>query len=146
MLVIGTFYGHPLDTRLPDNSILVGYGRPMERPPEFAIGPEGKYLLPILKVKQPARLLPGDPNLVVTPETEVPAKVLVETVCPHCSPDTKKVMKGYLVVTPPIPGFPNMVIQCANCYRYLWVDSPAMRKYALENGTNLTVEIAELRQ
>ncbi len=119
-------------TRLPDDSILVGNGRPVARTPDFAVGPDGQTILPILKVMKPALLMPGD-TLVATPETEVNAEAAVELVCPECK--NKVVMRGWILVSP--PHMPNVLLQCPNDYTYLWIESPAMRAWAAENGLNL---------
>lgn len=39
-----------MSAKIPDDSLLVGYTRrPLERTPEFVLGPEGDVLLPILE-------------------------------------------------------------------------------------------------
>lgn len=118
-IVIGTFNGHPLTTKIPDDTILVGLGRPINRTPEFAIAPDGETMLPILKI--------------MDSEQEVPAEAAIETVCPTCQ--VKQVMQGWILVSP--PHIPNIVMQCPNCYTYHWVESPVMRKWAAENGLNM---------
>ncbi len=131
-IVIGTFNGQPLDTRLPDDSILIGNGRPVARTPDFALAEDGKTILPILKVMKPALLMPGD-TLVATPETEVNASAAIEMICPTCN--VKRVMQGWILVSP--PHLANVIMQCPSCYTYHHVESPAMRLWAGENGLNL---------
>ena len=140
-LVIGTLNGQPLNTKLPDDSLLVGSGRPVTRTPEFAVF-EGKYLVPILKVMKPAVLMPGD-TLVAVPETAVNAEAAVGVVCLVCSPHKKLLMKGWIMASPPV--IPNIFVQCPNCQTYHWFESPMMRNWAVENGLNLGVGFEELR-
>jgi hypothetical protein len=117
-IVMVTATGEPLDTQVPDDTLLVGYAsRSAERPPQFVMHPESPVPLKIKQTQVPEVLLPGS-DIVAQPSKWVNNWVLMDGLtCPGCQDLQTK--DGYELDTP--PELPDFVVQCRSCRSYLWV-------------------------
>lgn len=111
--------------RIPDYTIQIIPGSPMMRKPTHVVAPRPPYdLLPICKEILPPVWFDKAEEILWQPEREATVEPILDDLqCPTCK--HRGPMQGFEVEVPSLIGYPDVVVQCPNCYNVLWVLLPS---------------------